>query len=243
MRSTCRNLIAVVLLTAAAGIAFAQETPPQQPLPPLPVPEKQQQPAPNPDPSAPPADVQSAPQTQPADAPPADAPAVTSSQQSSQETSSRKATVNRNTRKTRVTTKKSTDTAIVKPKDSDAAAAAAAGTASNDANSSTPPSGLATGAVEPAPAAPPPAADPAPAAVDTTTQKTETETKPAGISGWVLGGALVLGLIAVVALTMRRKRNDTVSIYDRGHSTPMVTATKTTTVRTTTGSVPVLPRP
>ena len=45
MRSTCRNLIAVVLLTAAAGIAFAQETP-QQPPPPLPVPEKQQQPAP-----------------------------------------------------------------------------------------------------------------------------------------------------------------------------------------------------
>ncbi|HXM79838.1 MAG TPA: hypothetical protein VOA00_11440, partial [Thermoanaerobaculia bacterium] len=111
---------------------------------------------------------------------------------------------------------------------------------SNDANSSTPPSGLASGAVEPAPAAAPPAAEPAPATADTTTQKTETEVKPAGISGWVLGGALVLGLIAVVALTMRRKRNDTVSIYDRELSTP--TVTKTTTVRTTTGSVPVLPR-
>ena len=47
-------------------------------------------------------------------------------------------------------------------------------------------------------------------------------------------------LIAVVVLTMRRKRNDTVSIYDRELSTP--TVTKTTTVRTTTGSVPVLPR-
>jgi hypothetical protein len=155
--------------------------------------------------------------------------------------------------KRKVTKKSTEDTAIVSPRPADSAAAgAAAGVAATDngAGTGTPPSATGAGSVAPAPdanaapAAVPPPLEQAPA--ETTTQKTETTVQPShATAGWVLGGILLIGLIGVAVLTVRRRREERLSIYDRTME-PRVTVTKTlakTTIRPTTGEFAHLPRP
>ncbi|MEP6768847.1 MAG: hypothetical protein ABJC61_09275 [Acidobacteriota bacterium] len=65
------------------------------------------------------------------------------------------------------------------------------------------------------------------------------------MAGWVLGAVLLIGLIFIVRRTMRRRTGQRVSIYERtdtGSIATMPTKDTTTTVKTTTGNVPLMPR-
>ncbi len=97
-----------------------------------------------------------------------------------------------------------------------AAEAAAAAQVASDTPSSTPPTGPGgTTAVEPPPAAVPPAPASEVAAAQSV-ETTETETKPASsVNNWIIGGVTLLGLGFVGWLMARRKKDDSISIFDR----------------------------
>ena len=62
---------------------------------------------------------------------------------------------------------------------------------------------------------------------DTTAARTDAGEKPVdsgrGSGTWVVLAALVLGILFVVGLTMRRRRAEELSIFDRSARTPRTT--------------------
>lgn len=221
MRFTFRVLLATAILAATAGVAAGQNTSStQQPaLPPLPAT------TPIPAIPPPPADQPSNPSTartvEPNDASaPQTAPAVEPNAPAAQTATGRKTRLqSRAAARKMKTTKKPVESAPSEQTELKQAAPAAAGAAAVDTTGNTggtPPSGTVESAAPSAPAVnPAPAPEIAP--VETQVQRTETG-KRGAVGPWIVGGLVVLGLIGVVALTMRRRSEKRLSIFDRGGS-------------------------
>lgn len=217
MRSTCRLLLATLLLVTAAGIATAQDpSPPPAPnpvatpvpvLPPLPVDPNTAPPVEPPpgDPANPPV---VAPQTPPVENPPAIEPPAPSAP--AQSTRKKVSTTSRKTRKPVETAPK----AGSKPQDK--AAEAAAATTVVEPPSNLPPSGTfeSVAPAETVAESGPPLAAADPSAGETAVEGAKTKQRT-GIVNWILGALVLLGLAGIVTFFLRRRGNERISIYDR----------------------------
>ncbi|HEY3204961.1 MAG TPA: hypothetical protein VGL03_15020 [Thermoanaerobaculia bacterium] len=65
-------------------------------------------------------------------------------------------------------------------------------------------------------------------------EKTNAQESTFNVRSWVLLGLAVLGVIAVIAIMARRRKEESLSIYDRTASSPVgrVTLTRETSVET-----------
>lgn len=242
MRSLCRFSLAAMIFAAATTVAFAQDPsaePSAQPAPavtPAPVPDlpvaapvesQSAQPAPQ---EAQQPEAAPAPEAVPAPQPPpvAAAPAQSSASSATTETK----TVHQKKRVSQPAAPKVKPEAapVEAPKtDTTDAAAAAAGTAAGTTDTTNlPPSNG-----EPAPAgavgnqAPP---LPPPEVANTKAQETAETKTNTGASGWVVLGIVALAAVGIYLLMSRRRKEESLSIYNRDLSSAH---TITGTIRTT----------
>ena len=232
MKHLCRISLVVALLAVGASGAYAQDpnagSPAPQPPPVVETAPPQVAPAPEAAPAPPVAQPENPPATEPS-APSSVQQAPAPDMTVSPPEPAKPAVKTKKT--TRVVEKQKAEKVAPAPKsEADPATAAAAAIAASGTTGNNPPP--ADGGPPPAETAANPAAPPPPEPLSSTASEAETKTQVQHGGPWVLIGVLVAAGVGIYLLMSRRKRAESLSIYDREVS-PTVERVTTTTVKTT----------
>jgi hypothetical protein len=232
MKHLCRISLVLALLAVGASGAYAQDpnagSPAPQPPPVVETAPAQAAPAPEAAPEPPAAQPENPPAAEPA-SPSSVQQAPAPDMSVSPQERAKPAVKTKKT--TRVVEKQKVEKVAPTQKEADPATAAAAALAASGTTGNNPPP-PADGGPPPAETAANPAAPPPPEPLASTASKAETKTEVQHGGPWVLIGVLVAAAVGIYLLMSRRKRAESLSIYDREVS-PTVERVTTTTVKTT----------